>query len=103
MSEEETKMSPAAIAQIEGNLRLATKFIRELLDRPEDSEPIPLGATVVLLPPEGEGGSELRRANLAMAQRLQDEGRPVVFWTVSEANGIEQDDLSAVQHWELEG
>lgn len=82
MIDDSTRLSPAEIGRTNANLKLVSQFIQELLDWPEDADPIPLGATVVLLPPEDQGDSELRRANLRMAQRLATEGRNVVLWTV---------------------
>lgn len=82
MSEKETGLSAAEVLQTDGNLKLATQFIREYLNDPDRFGPIPDGAAVILLPPEDEGDSELRRANVRMAQRLTAEGRDFVYWTV---------------------
>ena len=82
MNDNEIGLSAADVSQKKGTLKLATKFIGEYLDDPERFGPIPEGAAVVLLPPEDQGDSELRRANVRMAQRLTAEGRHVVLWTV---------------------
>ena len=82
MNDNDNKLNIAEVSQKKGNLKLATQFIQEYLDEPERFGPIPLGAAVVLLPPEDQGDSELRRANLRMAQELAEEGRDVVLWTV---------------------
>ena len=82
MSEKVTGLSPAEVAQTDGNLKLVSPFIQEYLNEPERFEPIPKGAAVILLPPEDQGDSELRRANVRMAESLIAEGRDVVFWTV---------------------
>jgi hypothetical protein len=71
-----------AIAQTQGNLNLISQFIQELLKLPEEADPIPVGAAVVLLPPEPQGASELRKANVQMANDLVADGRVVVLWTV---------------------
>jgi hypothetical protein len=64
------------------NSSLAAKFIQELLDQPENSEPIPLGATVILMPPEGDPDPELAAANMRRAEELAAEGSTVILWTV---------------------
>jgi hypothetical protein len=61
---------------------LAARFIQELLDQPEDSEPIPLGATVILMPPEDDPEPDLAATNLRVAEGLVAEGRTVILWTV---------------------
>ena len=75
-------MSPFEIARTNANLRLASRFIREYLDEPDRYGPIPLGAAIVLLPPDGQD-VELTQANLRMARRLKAEGREVLLWTLS--------------------
>lgn len=81
MSDVRNDLTPAQVAQTDANLRLAAQFIREYLDDPDRDDPIPLGASIILLPP-GEEEPELRRHNLAMARKLIAEGREVVYWTV---------------------
>src|SRR5262245_4816607 len=83
MNATEQGLSSSDFSQTKGNLRLATQFIREYLDDPERYGPIPLGAAVVLLPPEDQANDpELRLANLQMAEQMAAEGRTVVLWTV---------------------
>ena len=82
MTDHATKLDASGVSQKAGNLKLATLFIQEYLDDPERFGPIPLGAAVILLPPDEQGDSELRKANLQMADELVAEGRVVVLWTV---------------------
>ena len=84
MIDEINSLGPFEIARTNANLRLASRFIREYLDEPERYGPIPLGASVVLLPPDGQD-AELTQANLRLAQRLKAEGREVILWTLSPA------------------
>jgi hypothetical protein len=55
-----------------------------LLDQPDDSQPIPLGATVILMPPVDEPDPELAAANMRRAEELVSEGRTVILWTVGQ-------------------
>ncbi len=82
MTSNTTGLSDTAVAQTKANLRLASRFIRELLDDEESLGVIPEGASVVLLPPDEPGDPELREANMRMASQLVDDGRNVVLWTV---------------------
>lgn len=82
MNENKTKLDSEEKSQKKGNLKLASQFIQEYLDEPERFGPIPIGASVVLLPPKEQGDSELRRTNLRMANELAAEGRAIVLWTV---------------------
>ena len=68
--------------QTQGNLSLVPEFVRELLDQPEEAEPIPEQATVILLPPDDRGDSPLYEANMRMARILAAEGQNVVLWTI---------------------
>ena len=61
---------------------LAARFMQELLDQPEDCQPIPLGATVILMPPVDAPDPERAAANMRMAEELVAEGRTVILWTV---------------------
>ncbi|MDQ3225408.1 MAG: hypothetical protein M3Q50_02090 [Chloroflexota bacterium] len=70
------------MAQTNANLRLASLFIRELLDDEDSLGVIPQGASVVLLPPDDPDDLELRDANMRMASDLAANGRNVVLWTV---------------------
>lgn len=79
---------PAAVReQTQGNLRLASQFIREFLDAPERFEALPSQATIVFLPPEGSGDDELRRANMAMAKQLEAQGKHPILVTVGQSEG----------------
>jgi hypothetical protein len=81
MSESENKPS-ADDDQSRGNLDLIPAFFQELLDQPEDAEPIPERATVILLPPDSRGDTALYESNLRMARTLAAEGQNVVLWTI---------------------
>ena len=65
-----------------GDSNLAARFMQELLDQPEDTQPIPLGAAVILMPPVDEPDPVLAAANMRMAEELVAEGRTVILWTV---------------------
>ncbi len=81
MNTSEYDLTPAQVAQTSANLRLASQFLREYLEDPGSIDPIPLGASLILLPP-GEEDPELRNQNLEMARKLVEQGRKVVYWTV---------------------
>jgi hypothetical protein len=80
--------------QTDGNLELLELFVRQYLDDPERFDHIPSGATLVLLPPEELGDSELRRANVQMAERLTAAGRDVVILTVGAQDVAEPEGLA---------
>lgn len=85
--------STVETAQTNGNLSLASRFIRELLDDLEQMDSIPEGAAVVLLPPDDPGDPELRETNMRMASQLAGDGRDVILWTVGMPSGPESQRL----------
>lgn len=82
MIEVSTRLSPAQIAHTDANLELVSQFIQELLDLPEDAGAIPEKATVILLPPDDRGDSELFEANMRLARKMAGEGKDVMLWTI---------------------
>jgi hypothetical protein len=44
----ERQLSPSEVAQTTANLRLAARFVRELVEHPELHEPLPGDGTIVL-------------------------------------------------------
>ncbi|PKO20615.1 MAG: hypothetical protein CVU38_19160 [Chloroflexi bacterium HGW-Chloroflexi-1] len=57
------------------NLVLDEEFVRYLVEQPGLVEPIPAGATVIVLP---EDDPELHQANLELIEQLRCDGAPVV-------------------------
>jgi hypothetical protein len=84
MDEVRTQPDPWGSSQGRDNTSLGARFIQELLDQPDDSQPIPLGATVILMPPVDEPDPELAAANMRRAEELVSEGRTVILWTVGQ-------------------
>ena len=84
MDEVRTQPDPWGSSQGRDNTSLSARFIQELLDQPDDSQPIPLGATVILMPPVDEPDPELAAANMRRAEELVSEGRTVILWTVGQ-------------------
>ncbi len=82
MNEDQNEADADDVDPTQGNLNLIPEFFQELLDRPEDAEPIPEQATVILLPPDERGESALYEANMRMARKLASEGQNVVLWTI---------------------
>jgi hypothetical protein len=79
------ELSPAQRAQTQGNLELASQFVRDLLDAPERFDALPARATVVLLPPDQQSNPLLSMANIEMAMRLADQGRSPILWAVGQS------------------
>lgn len=69
-------------SQERGNLKLAARWIRELVARIEADESIPESGTIVFLPPDDEPDPELTAANVQMAEEFAAEGRKVILWTI---------------------
>lgn len=82
MIEDKSQRRASELSQKQGNLRLASQFIRELVDRIEADKPIPESGTIVFLPSEDEPDPELSAANIRMARRFAAEGRNVILWTI---------------------
>jgi len=73
MSDETRGEEYADAAQTTANIRLAGRFLREIVDDPAILDTLPDDATVVLLP---EGDPDLAGANLNLALRLAERETP---------------------------
>jgi hypothetical protein len=87
MSSNHRRLSLAERAQTTANLRLASRFVREMIEDPERFEALPDDATLVLLPTEDAPDSALLEANLRMAKQAKLRGQRVVVWSVGMRSG----------------
>lgn len=55
------ELSADDVAQTDANLRLASQFIEEFLNAPDEFEPIPRGSVVILLPPRTQTNTRCGR------------------------------------------
>jgi hypothetical protein len=88
MSDYETGLNNRERVHTGANLRLASRFMRELLEESPQTEPIPEGNVLILLP---EDDPDLAAANLALAKRLSAEGRSVILRRVRPAGAAAPD------------
>ncbi len=72
MTDNSSPIDPARVEQTTKNIRLAGRFLREVLADPSVLDRIPDGATVVLMPAPGSD-PELAKANTALTNRLAEE------------------------------
>jgi hypothetical protein len=61
---------------IEKNMSLTIEFSKYIFEHPELEDKIPKGAQVILLP---EYDEELRKYNMAIANKQREKGQPVVY------------------------
>lgn len=84
---------------IEKNIELSAEFSRYLFEHPEIEGKIPLDAEIILLP---EFDEELRKYNLELGRKIENEGCKVVYILIKELrpkliSRIEKIELTSVK------